>query len=256
MSKLLQIEFAKIKKSLAFKITLIICALMCLMTVAIYTVVSNVSEFDVLGISITGYDMFITCVTDSSDVLMLVTIVTCIMIGGDFSARTLQGQIVAGYSRTKIIISRLISSFVLMFVFSLVYTLIISGGITLLVGFGKEFTAKVAGEMILSYIMSLFMSYAIMTLYLLIIFIFKSVGPSLGITMPIMLVGTSIIQMLGIVSEMAEKIISFTPYGQLLVIGDFTLKGLDYVKFFTVGIVYMAVIVAIMIFTFRKAELK
>lgn len=258
MFNLLKIEFIKLKKSLAFKISLLICALMCLMSVAIYALMSNFSEItdEVLGMSINGYTMFYTSIRDSSDVLMIVTIVTCIMIGGDFSARTLQGQIVAGYSRTQIIISRFISSFALLFIFSLVYTLIISGGVSIFIGFGTTFTAKLFGEMVLSFFMSLFMSYAIMTLYLLIIFIFKSVGTSLGVTMPVMLVGTSIIQILASVNEIAEKIVSFTPYGQLMVLGDLSLDAMAYVKFFGVGLVYMVIMIVAVIFSFRKAELK
>lgn len=262
MSRLLKIEFIKIRKSLAFKVTLLICALMCLMNVGLYVVMNNFTEVteDILDMSINGYTMFYSCVVNSSDILMLSTIVICIIIGGDFSSRTLQSQIVAGYSRTQIVISRFISSFVLLFIFATVYTLIISGGVTLFIGFGKPFTWKILGEMLVSFFMSVFMSYAIMTLYLLIIFIFRSVGPSLGVAMPIMLVGTSIIQILATLNDVAEKIVSFTPSGQLLVLEnisfDTSFGAMGYFKFFAVGLVYMAIMITSVIFTFRKAELK
>lgn len=104
------------------------------------------------------------------------------------------------------------------------------------------------------------MSYAIMTLYLLIIFIFKSVGPSLGVTMPVMLVGTSIIQILASLNDITEKIVSFTPSGQLFVLKDISFDAsfgaMGYFKFFAVGSVYVAIMITTVIFTFRKAELK
>ncbi len=262
MSRLLKIEFIKIRKSLAFKVTLLICALMCLMDVGLYVVMSSFTNLaeEVLDMSINGYTMFYSCVTNPSDILMLSTIVACIIIGGDFASRTLQSQIVAGYSRTQIVISRFISSFVLLFVFATVYTLIIFGGVTLFVGFGIPFTAKILGEMLVSFFMSVFMSYAIMTLYLLIIFIFKSVGPSLGVTMPVMLVGTSIIQILASLNDITGKIVSFTPSGQLFALKDISFDAsfgaMGYFKFFAVGLVYVAIMITTVIFTFRKAELK
>lgn len=108
------------------------------MDVGLYVVMSSFTNLaeEVLDMSINGYTMFYSCVTNPSDILMLSTIVACIIIGGDFASRTLQSQIIAGYSRTQIVISRFISSFVLLFVFATVYTLIIFGGVTLFVGFG------------------------------------------------------------------------------------------------------------------------
>lgn len=258
MSKLLKIEFKKIRKSLAFKATLIICAVMCIMNVGLYVIMSNISDLgELLGeMGITGYGIFSSCMTQSTDAIMLTTIVLCIMIGGDFSARTLQSQIVAGYSRIQIVISRLISSFVILFIFDFVYTFILTGGISLFIGFGTEFTAKLFGEMVISFLMSIFMSYSIMTLYMLIVFIFKSVGPSIGITMPLMLIGTSVIQIFVQLNETAAKIFSFTPYGQMYVIGDFTLQAVDYFKFFSIGAVYIVAMTVIIILNFRKAELK
>lgn len=258
MTRLLKIELKKIRSSLAFKVTLIICAVICIMNVGLYAIMSNISEIEELmgEMDITGYGIFNSLMTQSTDVVMLTTIVICIMIGGDFSARTLQSQIVAGYSRAQIIFSRLISSFVVLVIFDFVYTFISTGGISLFIGFGTEFTAKLFGEMVIAFLMNLFISYSIMTLYLLIVFIFRSVGPSIGITMPLMLIGTSVIQVFAQVNEIAAKVFSFTPYGQMFVIGDFTMEALDYVKFFSVGIVYMVIMTVIILLTFRKAELK
>lgn len=259
MSKLFKIELIKLKSSLAFKITILVCIFLCVSNVALYGVMANVDLVEgaeeLFG-SINGYGIFLTAVKDSSDCLMLATIVMCILIGGDFSGRTLQAQITAGFSRNKVVIARVLSSIVVLFIFCFFYVVVLTAGTTLLCGFGHEFNAGVLGEMILSFVMSFFMSTALLTMYLLIIFMFKSVGPSIGVCMPLMLLGTSVLSIVAAVSDTFNKIYMFTPLGQLSAIGDNTLEALDYVKFFSVGIVFGAVMVAIISAIFKKAELK
>lgn len=259
MSKLFKIELIKLKASLAFKITLIICIFLCVMNVAVYGVISNLDMGeDLIAImgGISGYDIFFASVKDSSDCIMLATIVMCILIGGDFSDRTLQAQITAGYSRVKVVVARILSSMVVLFLFYFIYVAVMTIGTSLLCGFGCTFTISIFGEMISAFLMSYFMSVVMLSMYLLIIFIFKSVGPSIGVCMPLMLLGTSILSVIATINDKIYDIYMFTPLGQLTVIGDDTLLGLDYVKFFSVGIVFFAAMLAVIFVTFRKAELK
>ncbi|NLL92717.1 MAG: hypothetical protein GX225_01010 [Clostridiales bacterium] len=260
MSKLLKIEFMKIKSSLAFKVTLLVCLGLCLLSVAMYAFISNSQDTAdmaaMMGMKISGYSMFMVSMTNSSDCIMLATIVICILIGSDFTARTLQTEISAGFSRTKIVLSRFISTTIILLIFIIVYSGTLLFGTSIFCGFGAEISAGLIGEMLLALFMNWFISVSMMSLYMLICFLFKSVGPSIGVTMPAMLIGTSILSVLAAIYEVAGKIYSFTPLGQMGVVGDTTLEALDYVKFFGVGIGFAAVMLVITVLTFRKSELK
>lgn len=268
MSKLIKIELMKLKSSLAFKITIIVCALLSLMNVAIYGVIANIDKFidvsendnvanisSVMGESVNGIGIFRISVQDPSDYLMMAVIVIAICVCGDFSARTLQSQIIAGMKRSTIYVSRIISTIVVVFIFNVVETGILTIGTSVFCGFGEELTGKMAVQMIGEFGMCFFMTSCIAMMYLFIIFTMKSIGPSIGISLPILLIGTSLIGAIGAISDTAMKVYSFTPFGQQQLIGE-AFDALEYVKFFGVGITFAVIMVLIGMKLFSKAELK
>lgn len=269
MSKLLKIEMMKLKTSLAFKITIIVCAAMCLMNVAVYAFIANLDKIidvsadeslesmqNIFGGMIDGRSLFNMAVSNPSDYMMMAVIVICIMVCGDFSARTLQAQIIAGFSRTKIFLSRLVSSLFILFVFFVIYVGLLTFGTGIFCGYGPEgLTGASLLTMLKQFTMSYVMSGSILTMYLLIVFCAKSIGPSIGICLPLMLIGTGIISAIGSINDTAYEIYLLTPFGQQSLVTA-ELDFLEYFKYFAVAIVFAAIMIFIAAKSFKKAEMK
>ena len=256
MGRLFSIEMKKLWKSTAMRVMIFVSLGLCLLNVIIYALMKGLMEnLNEIGLGINGYRAFASLATDNSDSMLFTVLLIAILIGGDFAARTLQTQLSAGYSRFQVIISRYLSTLVAFMIFFTIYTVAYAGGVTLVLGFGKPVTSDVIGELIINNFMGLFMSASILSIYLFICFLVKSTGASIGICLPFMLIGVTILQTLTYAFETAEKIVSFTPFGQLMVIGN-ELEALDYVKFYSVAIVWLVGIISLIFVTFRKAELK
>lgn len=256
MGRLFKIEMKKLWKSTAMRVMLLVSLGLCLFNVLIFLLMKNLMDgLDAMGLGVDGYYAFSTLASQNSDSMMFTVLLIAILIGGDFSARTLQMQLSAGYSRFQVIISRYLSTLVAFVIFFITYLVAYAGGITLVLGFGRPVTSEVIGELILELLMGLFMSAVILAIYLFICFLVKSTGASIGISLPFMLVGVTILQTVSFAFETAETIISFTPFGQQMIIGS-SFDALDYVKFFAVGIVWLVGIISLIFVTFRKAELK
>lgn len=256
MGKLFRIEMKKLWKSTAMRVMVIVTIVLSLISVASYAFIENMAD-DYLGemLGINGYAAMNALISDNSDSMLFAVLLIAILIGGDFSARTLQTQISAGYSRLHIIFSRFLSTMVAYIVFNLTYMLFFVGGVTIVLGFGESVTGELIGELLLQIFMSLLMSAAMLTIYMFFCFLLKSTGASIGVCLPFMLVGTSIIQVLSFAFEICKKIIELTPFGQIMLITS-DLDAVGYVKFFGVALVWIAGMLAVTFAAFRKAELK
>lgn len=256
MGRLFKIEMKKLWKSIAMRVMILVSLGLCLLNVAIFAMVKNFMDgFNVADLGMNGYYAFQNLVSQNSDSMMFTVLLMAILIGGDFSARTLQMELSAGYSRLQVIISRYLSTLVAFMIFFTTYLVAYAGGTTLVLGFGRPATSEVIGELILEILMGLFMSAVILAIYMFICFLVKSTGASIGISLPFMLIGVTILHTLTFAFETADTIMSFTPFGQQILIGD-TFDTLGYVKFFGVGIVWLVGMISLIFVTFRKSELK
>lgn len=258
MGKLFKIEMMKLRKSTAMLVLLIVAIALSLLNVGVYGLVNLVSDslLSVFG-KVDGYNMAVTMTSDTSDIMMMVVILMAVLIGGDFSARTLQTQVAAGYSRFKIIISRFITvaiSYVILYTLYFSITVI---GMTIIFGFGDGITSDMVSELVLKLFLSFIMAMTMLSMYMLFAFLLKSTGATIGVCLPVMLFGVSIIQMLSMVSEVVYDIISFTPFGQSMLLGDmFGLEEVEPIKFICVCIVWFSGFMSLSFLSFRKAELK
>ena len=268
MGKLFKIEMKKLRKSTAMMVMLIVAASLSVLSVAIYGLV-NMFEDDILMIfgMNSGYSMAQSLIySDSSDSMVMAVILMAVLIGGDFSARTLQAQVAAGFSRFQIIVSRFLSLVISYLIIYVVYFSITVIGTTIIFGFGDNVTGAMVGELIGQLFLGLLMAVTMLSMYMLFAFLLKSTGGTIGVCLPCMLIGTSILNGLAVVSEEVYTIISFTPFGQSMELsmeaqGSFVgmllgFDGLNPVKFICVCIVWFAVFIGLTFLSFRKAELK
>lgn len=267
MGKLFKIEMKKLRKSTAMMVMLIVAASLSFLSVAIYGLVNMFTD-DILSIFgiINGYSMASSLTySDSSDIMVMVVILMAVLIGGDFSARTLQTQVAAGYSRFQIIVSRFLSIMVAYLILYVVYFTITVVGTTLIFGFG-DVTGSMVGELVGNIFLGIIMAMTMLSMYMLFAFLLKSVGGTIGVCLPFMLIGTSIINMVSAISDVVYDIISFTPFGQsweLTMSGQSSILGVflgvesvDPVKFICVCVVWFVGFMGLTFLSFRKAELK
>lgn len=255
MGKLFKIEMKKLWKSTAMRVMMIVSVVLSFISVISYVFIDNLSEEMMYFFDVGGYYAIKTLIDDTSDSMLFAVLLMAILIGGDFSARTLQTQVAAGFSRFKIILSRYLSTLVAFILFYITYMVFYAGGMTIAFGFGKTVTGALIGELILQIFMSIVMAAATLGIYMFFAFLLKSTGATIGVCLPFMLLGTTIIQVLSLAIKACEKIIALTPFGQAMVITS-GLDTLGYVKFFAVGIVWIAGMLAVTFAAFRKAELK
>ncbi len=264
MGKLFKIEMKKLQKSTAMKVMVIVAAALGILGVAVYVLLDVLAEGTLEGtLGLSGYNMAVTMSYGDSDVLLMVIILMAVLIGGDFSARTLQTQVAAGFGRFKIILSRFISGIIAYIILFVEYFVITVGGITIMYGWGEDMFSKVGmehlGEIAGNLGMTFVMAVTMWAIYMLFIFLLKNVGGSIGVCVPVMLFGTSILQTVMMLNEDAADVLSFTPFGQEYQFAMSMYPVYDDVnvtKFILVCVVWLAAFVALNFLTFRKSELK
>lgn len=256
MSKLFKIEMKKLWKSTAMRIMLLVTLVLSILSVAVYVFVDNFADGAMAEMmTVDGYGVLESLLMDTSDSMLFTVLLIAILIGSDFAARTLQTQIAAGFSRVKIIISRYMSTVVAFLIFYFATMLFMVGGVSIFLGFGEKLTGELIGDIMLKIFMSVFMGMVTLSIYMFFCFLVKSTGAGIGICLPFMLIGTSILQMLSLAFEACEKIINLTPFGQAMFVTA-ELDGMGYFKFFAVGFIWMVAMLLLTHITFKKAELK
>lgn len=265
MGRLFKIEMKKLQKSTAMKVMLIVAAGLGVLSVAINVLLDILAEGlveEALGLS--GYNMALTMSYGDTDMLLMVVIIMAVLIGGDFSARTLQTQVAAGYGRFKIIVSRFLSGIVAYVILYIEYCIICIGGITIFYGWGEDITSKQGlehlGEIGAQFGLGLLLSITFLAIYMLFMFLLKNVGGSIGVCVPTMLLVPGILQTVIMFNKDAAEVLSFTPIGQQY---EFAMsmygKGLadvDIVRFVVVCVVWLVAFIGLNFLTFRKSELK
>lgn len=259
MGKLFRIELKKLGKSKAMRVMLIVAAALSVLNVVVYGLMDAIEDLMSLVFGeMSGYTIAMSLASDSSDIMLMVVILMAVLVGGDFSARTLQAQVAAGFGRFQIILSRFLSSALAYVILYVLYFGVTVIGVTAIFGFGDDITSKMMEELFLNIFLSFIMAMTMLALYMLFAFLFKTTGATIGVSLPMMLMGTSIIQMFTFISELADDIISFTPFGQQLLLSSLLPHSseLEPVKFIGVCVVWMAAFIALTFASFRKAELK
>lgn len=257
---LVKIELKKIFSSLSFLILMAVNVFMCALSVLLVYMISGTAGSEQMGMDVMslmpkGYDSFVMLMQNSSDVFLLLSILMCIAIGGDFAKRTLQTQLTAGYSRMQVFASRYITMMIMYVVFLVVYILVYVGGTCLTLGFGTEFTGDIFVNMLKVFGLNIVMASAYIGIYIFMCFLTKSLGAAMGINLAMVFMVPSIFSMAAGNSKVVEIIYKSTPYGQSGMITP-DIAGKDMILFFVVAIAYVIITCVASWLVFRKAELK
>lgn len=260
MGKLFSIELKKLRKSTAMRVMLIVAAALSVLNVIVYGALDAMAGelADMIGTT-NGYSIALQLSRDSSDIMLIVVILMAVLVGGDFSARTLQTQVAAGYGRFQIIVSRFLSSALAYVILYAIYFGVTIAGVSLVLGFGENITGDMMGDLFLNLFLNFLIAMTMLAIYMFFAFLLKSTGATIGVSLPLMLMGTSILQIIVYISETVENVLSFTPFGQQIQLiegGSVYGADIDVVRFVCVCVVWFVAFIACTYMSFRNAELK
>ncbi len=258
MGKLFKIEMKKLRKSTAMLVMFIVTIALGALNVGVYGLMKLLGEEILLLFGrVDGYSMAMSLTQDTSDITLMVVILMAVLIGGDFSARTLQTQVAAGYSRFSIIVSRYATMAISYVILYILYFTVTVLGVTLIFGFGDGVTSSMVGDLLLNLLYSFMMALTMLSMYMLFAFLLKSTGATIGVCVPFMLLGVTIIQTLSWINDIASEVLSFTPFGQSMALsGSFIYGEIDPLRFVGVCVVWFIGLTSLSYLSFRKAELK
>lgn len=127
MLKILKSDLNRIVKD---KIFIVLCALglfFALVTPTLLFIIFvalekfNLSDLDILGSSFTGKEIFFNCFAPGNNFGLILPVLVSVIILKDFSYGTIRNKIISGYSRTKIYLSYLLSTVIIVFIFIIAY---------------------------------------------------------------------------------------------------------------------------------------
>lgn len=201
---------------------------------------------------ITGYTLFLeNCANANSFLILIIGIYSGIHFAGSFEERRIQAAIMAGNSRFKVLLSKMLSYSLVIIVY-----LILSVGITSLIGFllTKEIGIDTFKTVIIQGLVFGLVEISFVSICLLTSTLLKKLGAAIAVNLLTLLAINLIIQSL-IVKAWAVKFIKFIPAGQtILIITDSSIKNI--ITATIVSILGILVVMALTYMKFRKEELK
>lgn len=187
----------------------------------------------------------------SSLVYLLGSVAAGMMITQCFAERSVQLNIMAGYSRLEVLISKFLSYMLFIFVLLGVPVMTVTLLATLLWGWGDSAT----GTYVALFLAVVVSNMALMSICIPISFAVKSLGASIGVNCAVVIILYGAVQG-GLTAQIGlEDILSFTPAGQsLLLYTDMSAGNVS--KAVTVAIITVILMFIITYHTFKKEELK
>jgi len=201
---------------------------------------------------ITGYDLFLrNCSNVNSLFVLIIGIYSGIHIAGSFEERRIQASVMAGNSRSNIILSKLLS-------YSLVIALysVLSISISSLIGFlvTKEVGIDSFNIVIIQGLVFTLVEISFTSICLLTSILVKKLGTAITVNLIGLLALNGVAQSL-IGQTWSANILKFTPIGQtFLIIGDTSTANI--ITAISASILGLLVTVMLTYIIFRKEELK
>ncbi len=260
MLNLIQSERLKLRKSLSFKIlnlSAVVLALILTVMIILAANMSGVEEITVTGNTlISGLDAFTNALEETQLNSLLLSVFAGLFICGDFSNRTICLSLSSGHTRFHVSMSKLIVYFMGSFVLILIFPIVLTTTVTLLNGFGAEITAELFRYMLRSLLLYLLLSLANASIYAMVAFLLKSVGPSIGAGLGFMLIYSLVLQSSQLGGNSLGWLVRYSSLGQLYQCATLNMSTGDIFLALAVGAVTLLITVTITHLHFKKADLK
>lgn len=247
MINILKAEFKKFFKTKTFIILTIITIIFPLFTTGMYKILdSMLSSDDPIGLEslVNALQIFKNSFSPMQNYGLILLIFILVLLINDFTQNTIRNKLIAGYDRTKVFLSAAIFSLTIMFVAITIYAFLNYFLTGFLISFGDVKTIEIV-EAYAYNITSLLVVYSFL---ILIGFIFKRLGATLGIvlgTLFLVMIAFSIIS-IGISGETTKIMLIIMPFLEMfnpLVVSEiniFLSIGINLI--YTVGLIGLGVL--------------
>lgn len=228
MANVLNADFYKVSKLKSIYIGAAIMFVLMLINFAVYWYTLSVAnsildEFEregMLALIGAGKDRLFQS-SALIDIGLFIAIILGIFIGGEFSNGTIKTAVARGGNRVQIYFSKWLTMATLVVAYSL-YALIIAGILTAIKGYGEDFTALQFGLLVRSTVLQMLVNLSIGSLFVMIGFLCRSAGSSIGVSLAAYILISVIITVISVIVSVSggdakwlTELISFLPAQQL-----------------------------------------
>ncbi len=247
MINILKAEFKKFFKTKTFIILTIITIIFPLFTTGMYKILdSMLSSDDPIGLEslVNALQIFKNSFSPMQNYGLILLIFILVLLINDFTQNTIRNKLIAGYDRTKVFLSAAIFSLTIMFVAITIYAFLNYFLTGFLISFGDVKTI----EIVEAYVYNITSLLVVYSFLILIGFIFKRLGATLGIvlgTLFLVMIAFSIIS-IGISGETTKIMLIIMPFLEMfnpLVVSEiniFLSIGINLI--YTVGLIGLGVL--------------
>lgn len=258
MLSLLNCELMKLQKSTTFKILIAVMAVMgfALSLVMIFQqekLVGVMGGIENLRALPTFWQTF-----SENDVLLLMgTIMSAIFICADFENRTIQECVISGHSHFAILFSKTMVYLAAMIVIFLPYPIVrsICAGFAFGGGF-EQITGNYLFISGLKLIGLVFAYSSMMTICVVISFMARKVGITMGINVAALFLGSQILSFIMGLSDITAMIYSYTPLGLYTRLLTESVTAAECISIMFISACWIAILVYLTAIFFKRKELK
>lgn len=255
MTNLLAGEFFKLRKSVPFR--LLILAMTTLSALTAFSSLSfSAAAAAAREIPLTGYEAFFISLRDTPTLSFLGIIVTAILLCGDFDSRTIQAQIACGHGRGEILCSKLISFAAAFAAVLLPYPLtraILQG---VFHSFGAPLSPQTFLQMAGYFLTVLLISLALLSVSFLLAFAIRKTAPVVGLSIVVLILGGNVLLSFGNAYPWLGRVLAATPLGLGKALAATARDISALAPAAGLALVYLAPVLLLTYFIFRRAELK
>lgn len=253
MLNLIRCEFLKLRKSMAFKVILVI--------IFVYGTMMTITN--IIQVTPTtptnGISAFLFALAEQSSIVIIMgAVMAGIFICTDFENRTLQNAIACGHSRMTLLISKAIAYFLSMSLIMIPYPIIIGVSISIHNGFGMSLSFEILLKLLLSMISIIFINIVGLSVCVFLAFMIRKSGAVIGSCIGVLALINVVIGVLSRVSNEIQPVLKYFP--SITGLGNSVLtQQANYGVFISaifISLLYMGIILVITGGIFRRAELK
>lgn len=243
MYKLLSGDFYKLRHSTGFHVMMVLSV--------VFGIIDSIES------NMAGYDAFYAHFGDLRTLMFVfVGVFSGVFIGEDFACRTFQGEVASGNARSKVLLSKTLLYLLGICIMIMIQILIVVVAMTLLNGFGGDFTSTAMTDMVRAAFMFMLQICASSMLCVLTCVLIKNKATIIAVNFMILVLIDGIMQLIASMSDNALAFYTKTPLVLSLTSSLPNLLPSELVLSIVIAFTTMIGLFLVSNLHFRKCELK
>lgn len=243
MYKLLSGDFYKLRHSTGFHVMLVLSF--------VFGIIDSIES------NMAGYDAFFAHFGNLRTLMFVfVGVFSGVFIGEDFACRTFQGEVASGNARSKVLLSKTLLYLFGICIMIMIQILIVVVAMTLVNGFGGDFTSMVIGNMIRATFMFMLQICASAMFCVLSCILIKNKATIIAVNFMLLILIDGILQLIASMSDNALAFYTKTPLVLSLTSSLPNLLPSELVLSIVIAFTTMIGLFLVSNLHFRKCELK